>query len=124
MKAMNDGGLLFKRGFTQTLRDPAWVVVGLSSPILYLLLFTPLLQKFAGFPGFPANGVLNLLLLGILASVAFGTVGAEGYSVIFQLQDGLVECIRVTPASRSALLIDRFCLTSLGYSFSISPLLR
>jgi ABC-2 type transport system permease protein len=46
MRALKDTGLLFQRHFTQQLRNPTWMIVGLSSPVLYLALFTPLLKHF------------------------------------------------------------------------------
>jgi ABC-2 type transport system permease protein len=98
--------ILFKRSFVQTLRNPVWLIVGLSTPLLYLALFTPLLQKLAGGPGFPTSNVLDVFLPGILAFLAFGSGSGEGYSTIFDLRDGLIERFRVTPASRYALLLS------------------
>jgi ABC-2 type transport system permease protein len=106
MKFLKDVPILYKRSFIQTLRNPVWLAVGLSTPLLYLALFTPLLQKLAGGPGFPTSNVLNIFLPGILAFLAFGSGTGEGYSTIFELRDGLTERFRVTPASRYALLIS------------------
>jgi ABC-2 type transport system permease protein len=106
MKLLQDIILLFKRSFLQALRNPTWMAVGLSTPLLYLALYTPLLQKLSGGPGFPAGHVLNVFLPGILAFLVFGTGTGEGYQTIFDLRDGLVERFRVTPASRYALLIS------------------
>ena len=36
MRTLKDVGLLFQRHFTQQLRNPTWLIVGLSSPVLYL----------------------------------------------------------------------------------------
>ena len=73
MKFFRDIGLLFKRSFTQALRNGIWVVVGISTPLLYLVLFTPLLQKLVGGPGFPGSNALDIFLPGILAFLAFGS---------------------------------------------------
>jgi len=105
MNLFKDIQILFKRSFIQTLRNPVWLAVGLSTPLLYLALFTPLLQKLAGGPGFPTSNVLDVFLPGILAFLAFGSGTGEGYQTIFELRDGLTERFRVTPASRYALLI-------------------
>ena len=48
MKALTDIGLLFRRHLVQLLRSPVWLVVGFSTPILYLALFTPLLKHLVG----------------------------------------------------------------------------
>ena len=44
MKTLRDIGLLFVRYGVQMLRNPVWLFVGLSTPLLYLVLFTPLLN--------------------------------------------------------------------------------
>jgi ABC-2 type transport system permease protein len=106
MKFFQDIRLIFKRNFIQALRNPTWLAVGLSTPLLYLVLFTPLLQKLAGGPGFPAGQVLNIFLPGILAFLVFGTGTGEGFQTIFDLRDGLIERFRVTPANRYALLVS------------------
>jgi len=106
MKTLKDISQLFKRSFMQSLRNPTWLIVGLSTPLLYLALYTPLLQKLAGGPGFPTGHVLDVFLPGMLAFLAFGNGSSDGYSTIFDLRDGLVERFRVTPVSRYALLLS------------------
>lgn len=105
MKMLRDIGLLYMRGFIHTLRIPVWVVVGVSTPLLYLALFTPLLKNLAGAPGFPPTDVLDLFLPGILALMAFGSGTGAGFAVIFEIQAGYTERLQVSPASRFALLM-------------------
>ncbi|HEY3941039.1 MAG TPA: ABC transporter permease [Acidimicrobiales bacterium] len=105
MKALRDTRLLFGRHILQMLRNPVWLFVGFSTPILYLALFTPLLKHFEG-SGAVSNGVvLGLFLPGILSLLAFASGGSAGFSTIFELQAGVIERFRVTPASRFAILI-------------------
>jgi ABC-2 type transport system permease protein len=99
MKTVRDVGLLFQRYIVQLLRNPIWVIVGFSTPILYLALFTPLLRSVV-----PGGHVLNLFLPGILALLAFASGVGAGFSTIFELQGGVIERLRVTPASRFAIL--------------------
>ena len=73
MKTITDIGLLFRRYTVQMLRNPVWLFVGFSTPILYLALFTPLLKHFAGVPGFPQGSVIDVFLPGILALLAFAS---------------------------------------------------
>jgi ABC-2 type transport system permease protein len=105
MKMITDIGLLFRRYFTQLLRNPVWLVVGFSTPILYLALFTPLLKDLVGAPGLATGNVLNLFLPGILALLAFASGTNPGFSTIFELRAGVIERFRVTPASRFAILV-------------------
>jgi len=106
MKVLKDFTLLFKREFIHALRMPTWLIVGISTPLLYLALYTPLLQKLAGGPGFPTKNVLDVFLPGMLAYLAFMSGSTEGYGTIFALKDGQIERFRVTPASRVALLLS------------------
>jgi ABC-2 type transport system permease protein len=46
-----------------------------------------------------------LFLPGILALLAFASGASAGFGTIFELQSGLIERLRVTPASRFAILI-------------------
>jgi hypothetical protein len=39
--------LIFRRQIKLSLRNPAWVIIGLIQPILYLAFFGPLLSKVA-----------------------------------------------------------------------------
>jgi ABC-2 type transport system permease protein len=104
MRTARDIGLLFQRYVTQLVRNPVWLVVGFSTPILYLALFTPLLRHLAGSAGLPTGNVLDLFLPGILALLAFASGTGPGYSTIFELKAGVIERFRVTPASRFAIL--------------------
>jgi len=105
MKTARDVGLLFQRYLTQLLRNPVWLIVGFSTPILYLALFTPLLKHLVTAGGLPGGNVLNLFLPGILSLLAFASGIGPGFNTIFELQAGVVERFRVTPASRFAILV-------------------
>jgi ABC-2 type transport system permease protein len=102
MKTVRDIGLLFQRQLVQLLRNPVWLVVGFSTPILYLALFTPLLRSLAGQP---SSVVLDEFLPGILSLLAFSSGVSAGFGTIFELKGGVIERLRVTPASRFAILM-------------------
>jgi ABC-2 type transport system permease protein len=98
-------GLFFRRKWLETLRQPVWIITGLSTPLLYLALFEPLLRSVAGGTSLPAGHVLDVFVPGILALVAFGAGMGAGWVVIWELDSGVIERLRVTPASRFALLL-------------------
>jgi len=105
MRTVRDTGLLFKRYTLQMLRNPVWLFVGFSTPVLYLALFTPLLKAASRSLGVPSGGVLDFFLPGILSLLAFASGSSMGFGTIFELQSGVIERFRVTPASRFAILI-------------------
>jgi ABC-2 type transport system permease protein len=105
MRTARETGLLFNRQATMMLRNPVWMFVGLSTPLLYLLLFTPLLRDVPGYAGHGTGHVLDAFLPGIVSLLAFASGTAAGFSTIFELQGGVIERFRVTPASRLAIIL-------------------
>ncbi len=97
--------VIFRRQFRLAVRNPAWVIIGLMQPILYLVLFGPLLEPLAGQIG--AENAYTFFVPGLL--VQLGIFGAffAGFSLISEWRSGVIEAERVTPANRTALLIGR-----------------
>jgi ABC-2 type transport system permease protein len=107
LKTLRDTWLIFLRYWGIFLRNPAWVVIGVLQPVLYLVLFAPLLKSIASVPGFPRGGAYNVFVPGLLIQLGmFGAAGV-GFSLIAELRAGVVERFRVTPVSRFALLLGR-----------------
>lgn len=48
MTFLRDTGLVFWAQLRSNLRNPLWVIIGLSQPVLYLVLFGPLLEGIGG----------------------------------------------------------------------------
>lgn len=122
MKALRDTGLLSGHYGRQLLRNPVWLFVGLATPILYLALFTPLLNHLAGFGGLARGSVLNEFLPGILSLLAFASGTGPGFGTIFELRAGVVERLRVTPAARPAILLGPI-LANLGMMYVFDAVL-
>ncbi|WP_182112392.1 MULTISPECIES: ABC transporter permease [unclassified Actinotalea] len=97
--------IVFRRQLRMNLRNPAWVIIGMLQPILYLLLFGPLLEPLIG--QFGATNAYTFFVPGML--VQLGVFGAffAGFSLIGEWREGVIEAERVTPASRTALLVGR-----------------
>lgn len=102
-KFLTDTRLMFGRSLTRTIRNPMWILVNLFQPLLYLLLFAPLLEGLK-IPGFTQTGSLNYFVPGVLVLIAF-SAAFFGLNILDDLRDGVVERLRVTPASRLALLL-------------------
>jgi ABC-2 type transport system permease protein len=107
LKTLRDIWIVFLRYWGIFLRNPAWVVIGVLQPVLYLVLFAPLLKSIASVQGFPPGGAYNVFVPGLLIQLGmFGAAGV-GFSLIAELRAGVVERFRVTPVSRLALLLGR-----------------
>ena len=108
MKLARDTWLMFERYLMILLRNPVWVIIGLLQPIMYLVLFAPLLKSFVGSAAFPkGSNAYNIFVPGLLIQLGlFGATGV-GFGLIAELRDGVIERFRVTPVSRFALLLGR-----------------
>ncbi len=107
MRFANETALVFQRALRLSLRNKVWLIIGLMQPLLYLALFGPLLKRIAGLPGFPRGSSWQVFTPGLL--VQLGIFGAlfVGFGLIAEVRDGVIERMRVTPASRMALLAGR-----------------
>jgi ABC-2 type transport system permease protein len=105
MRFIRESNIVFRRQLRMNLRNPAWVIIGMLQPVLYLLLFGPLLEPLIS--EFGATNAYTFFVPGML--VQLGIFGAffAGFSLIGEWREGVIEAERVTPASRTALLVGR-----------------
>ena len=105
MRFLRESHIVFRRQLRMNLRNPAWVIIGMLQPVLYLLLFGPLLKPLVD--QFGATNAYTFFVPGML--VQLGVFGAffAGFSLIGEWREGVIEAERVTPASRTALLVGR-----------------
>ncbi len=109
MKFARDLWLVFQRHMTLLVRSPVWIAVGLAQPVVYLAFFAPLLRGALATPAGPASYATAYMVYvpGLLIAIAgFGGL-FSGLGVLAELRAGIIERIRVTPVSRSALLLGR-----------------
>ncbi len=107
MTTVRDTWLIFERSLVLSLRNPVWVIMGILQPILYLLLFGPLLTNVAKMPGFPPGGAFNVFVPGILVMTALFGAAFVGFGLCDEMREGVVERMMVTPMSRVAMLLGR-----------------
>jgi ABC-2 type transport system permease protein len=107
MKLARDTWLVFGRYFGLLIHNPVWIALGVLQPLLYLVLFAPLLKPISSMQGFGPGGAYNVFVPGLLVQLGmFGAAGV-GFSLIAELRMGVIERLRVTPVSRVALLLGR-----------------
>lgn len=104
MQILRETNVFFARKLKESVRQIAWVISGLLTPLMYILLFSPLLKNIT-YPPMSTAEVLNMFIPGILVLLAFSTGMTAGWPMVFDLQNGIIERLRVTPASRFAMLI-------------------
>lgn len=106
VRTLRDTWLIYRRSLVLTLRQPVWVAMGLFQPILYLILFAPLLEGATSTAGASASA-FNWFVPGLLILTAFFAAFFAGFGLVADIRYGVVERMRVTPMSRFAMLAGR-----------------
>jgi len=107
MTLLNDTGYLFIRYMKKLIRNPILLFFSIVQPIIFLVLFTQLFERFANVPGFPAESYLIFATPGILLQNAFGSALQSGNSIVSDFDSGYLQKMLVTPVSRYAILLGR-----------------
>ena len=98
--------LVFQRQMRILLRNPVWVIFGLTQPVLYLVLFGPLLTSVRG-GGLGGDDSWRVFVPGLLLQLAIFGAGFAGFGIIQELREGVIDRQRVTPARRLSLILGR-----------------
>jgi ABC-2 type transport system permease protein len=109
MQTLLDTLLIFRRHLGLSLRNPAWVVIGLTQPVLYLIFFGPLLVSALRARGSDVTEAeaWQVYVPGLLVQLSLFGSGFVGFGIIGEWRMGIIERMRVTPVSRLALLLGR-----------------
>ena len=115
MSFIHDTLVVFRREMRLSLRNPAWVVIALMQPVLYLVLFGPLLTRLpagalggsgsAGSAG--AAEAYRFFVPGLLIQLGLFGSTFVGFAIISDWRGGVIERFRVTPVSRLAVMSGR-----------------
>src|SRR5215468_6798189 len=109
MSFIRDTLLIFRRQLRLSLRQPAWVIIGLIQPILYLAFFGPLLHSVAsgGVPGFPPGNSYSFFVPGLLIQLGLFGAAFVGFNIIADWRDVV------------ALLVQALVLVLAGVAFGM-----
>lgn len=88
------------------LRSPVWLLLGLTQPILYLVLFGPLLSGVTG-GGLGGPAASRIFVPGLILQLVIFGAGFAGFGAIREIRETVVDRQRVTPAHRFSLLAGR-----------------
>jgi ABC-2 type transport system permease protein len=109
MRFIKDTLLIYRRQQRIVLRNPAWIIIGLTQPILYLALFGPLLTKIPlSDLGVSSGGnAYRFFVPGLLIQLGLFGSTFVGFAIISDWRSGVIERFRVTPVNRMAILAGR-----------------
>jgi ABC-2 type transport system permease protein len=107
MTLLSDTRYIFVRYLKKLVRNPILLFFSLVQPIIFLVLFTQLFERFSNVTGFPAESYLIFATPGILLQNAFGSALQSGNSIVSDMDTGYLQKMLVTPVSRYAILLGR-----------------
>ncbi|MDR7280763.1 ABC transporter permease [Catenuloplanes atrovinosus] len=108
MTFLRDIWLVFQNQLRLLLRQPVWIFINLFQPLMFLLLFAPLLKPALSAGGAVSDAeVYRTFVPGLLVMLAIFGGLFQGFGLISDLRAGVIERARVTPVSRTALLLGR-----------------
>lgn len=104
MKFAQDTQLLFIRNLKRRFRQPLWIILGLMQPVLYLLLYMPLLRNLGNTAALPLSMIAQIFVPGMLVIMGVSSLFA-GFGFIPQIREGFITRLLVAPVNRSAILL-------------------
>ncbi len=105
--AFADTWFMTQRHLRNLFRQPAWILISLVQPIVWLLLYGALFRKIVEIPGFGAGSYIDFLTPGIVVMTCLFSAGWSGMGLIDDLDRGVVDRFLVSPASRGSLISGR-----------------
>lgn len=115
MQILSDSLIIFRRQMDITFKNKISIVIGMTQPILYLVLFAPMLGK--AIPATPGHNAWQSYVPGLLVQLGLFGAGYAGFNLIPDMRAGVIERMRVTPVSRLALLLGRVMRDTLVMCF-------
>lgn len=106
MKLLHDIRLLYADSMRHSFRNPILIFLSLFQPLMFMLLYMPLLGGLGAVPGI-TGGTVNLFIPGLLVMQAIFEGGFVGFALIDDIRSGLINRYLVTPVSRSAILLGK-----------------
>ena len=106
MKLARDTWLTFQYEAGQLVHNPVSIAVTLMQPITFLLLFTPFLRSVV--PGVSGYGdAYRIYVPSLFCAMGLFSGLFAGFALIGAIRQGVIARIRVTPLSRTGLLLGR-----------------
>jgi len=103
MTALRQTWQVTLRGLRVYARQPAYLWMTLTQPIIWLLLFGALFKAVTKIPGFSGGSYIDFLTPGIVVMLAVSSAGWTGMALIEDIQSGVMDRQLASPVWRGAL---------------------
>src|SRR3989454_3114035 len=106
MSFLSDSYHLFVRWMKKLVRNPILIFFSLFQPVIFLVLFTQLFNKFGALLG-PGVSYTVFATAGIVLQNAFSSAFQSGTAVVDDIRSGFLTKMLATPVNRTAILFGR-----------------
>lgn len=104
---LSDTWTNLERYMRKFLRNPMLLSATLFQPIVWLVLFTEVLEPITAIPGFEAESYLEFFLPSIVIMIALIAGATSGIGLVDDLENGMFEKMLASPMSRSAIFLGK-----------------
>jgi ABC-2 type transport system permease protein len=107
MKLLCDTKLMFDANMRRSFKNPIFIFLSLFQPLMYLVLYMPLLMGLGNVPGLSSGNTANIFIPGLLVMQAIFEGAFVGFALIDDIRSGVIQRYLVTPVGRSAILLGK-----------------
>src|ERR1700760_2599768 len=120
MTALRQTWQVYLRNLRVLMRQPAFLLITIIQPVIWLLLFGALFRAVSRIPGFHGS-YINFLTPGVVVMLAVFSAGWSGMGAVEDIQSGVMERVLATPVWRGA--INAGSVLYAGFSMMVQALL-
>src|SRR3989442_9543361 len=110
MTLLFDTSYLFKRSLKKLIRNPILLFFSLLQPVIFLLLFTQLFNRFSSIKGFESTGTTSYVtfaIAGIVLQNAFSSAFQSGTADVINGENRCLEMMFVNTVTMTAINLRR-----------------
>lgn len=104
---LSDTWANLERYLRKFIRNPMLLSATLFQPIVWLVLFSEVLQPIAALPGFAVDSYLAFFLPAIVMMVALIAGATSGLGLVEDIENGMFEKVLASPMSRPAIFLGK-----------------
>ncbi|MEZ0067497.1 ABC-2 type transport system permease protein [Streptacidiphilus sp. MAP12-20] len=115
--AVRETWFMTQRQFMAFLRQPAYLIITLIQPVIWLFLFGALFRRVVEIPGFGAGSYLDYLVPGVIVMSAVSSNMWAGMGTLEEIERGTLNRFLITPVHRSAIMNANVLMQTLTTAF-------
>jgi ABC-2 type transport system permease protein len=114
---VSDTWWMTARRLKVTMGQPAYLLITLIQPVIWLFLFGSLFRNIVELPGFPSTSYLDYLVPGVVVMNALAVNMWAGMTTLEEIGQGTLNRFLTTPVRRSAIMNGTIAEQAVGTAF-------